>query len=464
MFLPALGSFGILDPSDGLYAEGAREMLESGNFLTPAFNYTPFLEKPILVYWLIALCFKLFGVSEFSARLPAAIAAIVTCCCTYLSTRTFLTRRAAFYGSVLTMSNVLFAFTGHLALVDMELTCFATIAALYLFLAIDSESKKKSYYLGIAYALLSLTILLKGPVMLVVTGLSLLVNYLLLRVMFPAAESKPLFQYLWNLQPLFGICTIIILGAPWFIIENSVTHGAFFQEFFVRQNIGRIAGTVNHLEAWWFYMPIVIGMFVPWIFMAPLAVQWLRKVLRQKRPLTMRAKLTIFCLSWAAINFILFSAIPTKLPTYILPIVPLSSLIIGIFLDATARQRFKGRRLPVSGIVITWYAIMAILVPTFLVQYYKHKDADFRDLVDLAGPSNLATFWRDSPAAVFYHHKKVFLVMTVEDLQNYLKTKGKPHLIIVTRDLIPFLKLEAKNPKLVSLRTKGNFAIFDVEQ
>src|ERR1700719_4727219 len=73
IFLPKLGSFGLLDPSDALYSEGAREMVESGNYITPSVNYLPFFEKPILIYWLIAASYRLFGISELAARPAEAI-------------------------------------------------------------------------------------------------------------------------------------------------------------------------------------------------------------------------------------------------------------------------------------------------------------------------------------------------------------------------------------------------------
>lgn len=230
MFLPMLGSYGIMDPSDGLYTEGAREMLESGNFLTPSFNYVPFLEKPILVYWLMICSFKLFGVSEFSARLPAALAAIETCCFVYLIGKEFLPRRAAFLGAVVLMSNLLFAVVGHLALTDMELTCFATVAILSFFQASCSSAESGRKYLVLAYFSIALTVLLKGPVMIVLCAIALLSNQLIMRVV-SAGEHETFEHFFLRHRPILGAMIILIVAAPWFLTENLATHGAFSMSF-----------------------------------------------------------------------------------------------------------------------------------------------------------------------------------------------------------------------------------------
>src|ERR1700733_12464233 len=95
LFFPGLDSYGILDPSDGLYTEGAREMVESGNYITPYLNYQTFFDKPVLIYWLIAASYKLFGIAPWSARVPVALAGILTPVAMYAFGRQLMRRRAA---------------------------------------------------------------------------------------------------------------------------------------------------------------------------------------------------------------------------------------------------------------------------------------------------------------------------------------------------------------------------------
>jgi hypothetical protein len=91
------------------------------------------------------------------------------------------------------------------------------------------------------------------------------------------------------------------------------------------------------------------------------------------------------------------------------------------------------------------------------------KTIRFKQLVDTATTANLATFWRDTTAGVFYHRRKVTLVGTIEELNDYLKTPEKPHWIIVTKELIPFLQLEAKQPNLKQVMARGKFALFNLD-
>ena len=524
MFFPALGSFGIMDPSDGLYAEAAREMVESGNYLTPYFNYVPFLEKPILVYWLIAVSFKLFGVSEFAARLPAALAAVETVLFVFFAMRDYVSTRAAFLSCLVIMSNLLFAVIGHLALTDMELSCLATVAALSIFKFIDSPLKQPWRFYILACACLTLTCLLKGPVIVIISGLALTAYRALLNVLSPVQEKVSFWQFV--RRTYFGAALVIVfsLSLPWYLTENWLTQGRFFQEFFIHQNLGRISGAINHIEPPWFYLPYLFIAFLPWSLLIPFTVSYFLRRFRRRRPLSKSFRLVIFCFSWAAVCFLFFSSIKTKLPTYILPGIPLMGVFTGVLLDVYARMRSKWclryavgfmsyfalfsigeivalvlsspklgapssfalsgfiaaalaslagsvalflrretNRFPCTAAAIFWLITVVFLTPSSLLFYYQIKHADFRDIVLGCSKVNLATFWRDTTAGVFYHRGKVTLVNTIEDLERFRRTSDRPHWIIVTSDLIPFLKLEAKNANLHCLKAKGRFALFDLD-
>jgi 4-amino-4-deoxy-L-arabinose transferase-like glycosyltransferase len=522
MFFPALGSFGFMDPSDGLYAEGAREMLESGDFLTPHINYVPFLEKPVLVYWLIAGCFKLIGNTEFAARMPAALSALETSLVVALISGRFLPRRATLLSSLVLISNLLFAVVGHLALTDMELTCLSTSASLSLFHALNYENDRRRLFLTVAYISLGLTMLLKGPIIIILTTVLFAVYGLLRNKLWPD-KAASILRFVRPLDLPFGMIIVTVISAPWFIAENLKTGGAFFTEFVVHQNLGRITGTVNHIEPWWFYIPILFVIFLPWTFLAPYALALRRVFSMRKEVPTMRIKMMLFGLTGAIVYFLFFSIIKTKLPSYILPGVPFACIFIGATLDTCARIRSKwSRRYTITGMIsvctvsmlaflailylsskygapsrtimtlycgasivfvigfvlllmqnrekperfnpiglaLLWYCSLLLVVPGSLLYFYQLKQADFRRMVAAARGANLATFWRDTTAGIFYHQKKVTLVMTIEDLEKFLHTDGCPHEIIVTEDLIPFLRLEAKRPNLNPVTSSGRYYLF----
>jgi hypothetical protein len=215
------------------------------------------------------------------------------------------------------------------------------------------------------------------------------------------------------------------------------------------------------------------------------------------------------------------------LPPYILPALPLASVLLGIALDRgcySVKEREQSERLIVNGawsiglisflssiillvalasnqlvlpeapgfigssvalaaasvcyalmrrsqpesalVIFAWGLCLSsfFAVPAGLICYYRVKQSDFKQLVIESRGSNLATFWRDTTAGVFYHRKKVTLVRTISDLDLFLTTPGKPHLIIVTEDLIPFLRLEMRDPNLKFLVRKGKFALFNLDK
>jgi 4-amino-4-deoxy-L-arabinose transferase-like glycosyltransferase len=524
LFFPALGSFGIMDPSDGLYAESAREMVELRDYMTPHFNYAPFLEKPILVYWFIIASYKLFGVSELSARLPAALAALETVCFIFLSLRQILSPKAVLLCALITASNMLFAVVGHLALTDMELTCFTTLSALSLFQALNSANKPAWQPLVAAYLCLTATLLLKGPVIIIIALLSLIANKLILNRVDRQSSQKTLWQYLQPLKPVQGAVLVGALALPWYFIENTLTKGAFFNEFVIHQNLGRITGTVNHIEPWWFYLPYLACAFMPWTLLLPVISGLIRRLFRNRRPLSARSKLFLFTLVWACVSFTFFSLIKTKLPTYVLPGVPAACICIGIALDTISKRRLqqgnsllagfalffmllaiggiaalkityekigepsagallgfiaaiivcllaaptlgwfltREGRLPALVIVGFWTTCIMFAVPSSLLLFYKLKHSDLRALVLHYPDANLATFWRDTTAGVFYHRKKVPLVSTIEDLKNFRENTPGRHLVVVTRDLIPFLYLESQRHPVRCIETRGNYSVFEL--
>jgi 4-amino-4-deoxy-L-arabinose transferase-like glycosyltransferase len=474
-FLPFLGSYGIIDPSDGLYAEGAREMVQSGNFLTPHFNFTPFYEKPILIYWLISAGYKIFGVSEFAARLPASLSGVLTAIAIYLFAAKYLGRRCAKICALVLLANPLFLVVGHLALTDMPLTCLATVAILSFFHAQELASSKSKLYIWLSYMCLALTMLLKGPVIIIVVALALAVYQAALRWIEPGREERNYWQVAMGYQPILGVAIVLCVAAPWFIAENAATNGQFIQEFFFRQNFGRLSGAVNHTEPFWFYIPIVLGAFLPWTLFAPYAVPFTKKLLRKRKILSSRQRLLILCLSWMLVNYGIFSGIRTKLPTYILPAVPLTCVFIGAAISAFLRKspsprKSRSLREPWSlknklvPILTVWTLVIAMCVPAGIIHVYNGKHADLRRIVESAPSSNLATLWRDTSSGVFYHRQKITVVFTVEDLQKYLKTPEKPHMMVVTNDLIPFLKLEMHKGNLFPINQIGGFSLFNLDE
>jgi 4-amino-4-deoxy-L-arabinose transferase-like glycosyltransferase len=372
-FFPALGSFGILDPSDGYYSEGAREMVESGDYLTPHLNYEPFFDKPILNYWLIAACFRLFGVTELASRLPAASLAVLICIGIFVFARQFLSRRAAFIASLALMTSPMWMSLGHMSLTDMPLSCFVWISLFSFFLAIE-RNLRPLVWLG--YLAMGCGLLTKGPLagFLIVANLAL---YLLV-VKRPPKEWLRLIGYL---HVVVGLALTLLLAAPWYFSENAATSGKFFQEFFLNQNINRAMGTVDHKAGPLYYLPLFVGGAFPWsIYLLTLIPIFAREPFRRIKRiwkkssaavaadtnLNGRVKLTVFAALSSLFMLSFFTVLPTKLATYLLPVFPSLALLAGVLFDKLMHiKKITWLKVPASLVaLVSGVAALALLFST----------------------------------------------------------------------------------------------------
>lgn len=519
--LPGLGAFGIIDPSDGLYSEGAREMMELKNYITPQFNYIPFYEKPIMLYWMMIASYTVFGVHEWVARLPSALCAIGTVAAVYCLSRHFVSRSASIYSALILASSPLFAVVGMLALTDMPLCLFLTVTMLSLLKGINGGSEK---YIWLGYASLGFAILTKGPLPVVLTAIVFTAYFAL-----TSGENLKNPRWYWSnmmrLEPLIGMAIALAIALPWFVLETIVTNGAFFQEFFIRQNLGRLGGTVNHVMPFWFYLPVIIAGTCPWIAFQFLVPDMTKKLL-QRRSVTFPANaLGLFCFCWSVIVFIFLSAIKTKLATYILPVVPPMALIVGMHFDRWGLSKprkslftagvtiasilFVGAgimpmisdQLPqkmtdgriillLIGIFISalgWIAFSfrvwqsnveqafrtvlvtstlgtALLIPTAISVFDKIEDQPLRQLIEQAHDANarLSTFARTCTAAPFYLKESVPMITNEQEYQTFLHDSDRPHWILASKDVVPQLLVHPGEIKLIA--KKGKWSIFSLKE
>ncbi len=406
-FLPGLGDFGILDPSDGYYAEGGREMLETGDYLTPHLNYEPFFDKPILNYWLIVGAYKLWGVSPFAARLPAAFCAALIAILMYVFARLFVRRRAALLSSLALLSMPLWLVFGHMSLTDMPLSCFVWTALGSFYLAIEKGIKWTAW---LGYIAVGLGMLTKGPLAAFLVVAILVIYLQITRGNF--ANWCPLFKSLFVLP---GTLLALAIAAPWYFAENAATHGDFFKEFFLKQNLDRAMGVVDHKAGPLYYIPFFFGGTFPWcLFIFLLTPLWLRDPIRKfksaQAALTERDKLTIFSITSTAFIFLFFSILPTKLDSYILPAMPSVAMITGLLLDKLLRlENCRSIELPAALMFVSCLLLAIVLtcaaanfIPTSLPEHSLALVQDFLISTDslLRGAGATAMFLLAAAAAI----------------------------------------------------------------
>lgn len=334
-YLPWLGCFGPTDPTDSFFLESGREMVETGKYLLPLNNYEPWLDKPILYFWMVAGAYKLFGVSPFVGRLPAALSAVALGAVLFLSTAGILRARTAAVAGLIFLCLPLSSVVGHVCLTDMTLSLMVSGTVLYLFRGWREGSTK---LIVVGYIFNALALLCKGPIASILS-----IGTLGLYTVITRRSITGTLAAVRELKPGLGILIAACVNVPWYAAAMVVTDGKFFEAFFWQQNFGRMMGTVNHQMPWWFYIPVFFGGFFPWCILTVSVPKLFQKVLKPSGDMGTSPRRDLFRLSlcWFSVVLVLFSVIKTKLPTYILPAAPAFAILIAVQLDVLARRSQK---------------------------------------------------------------------------------------------------------------------------
>lgn len=319
-----LWHFPLLEPDEGRYSEIPREMLERMDFITPTLNYVKYFEKPPLLYWLNSISFAIFGQNEFAARFPCALSGLLTILFTYWIGRELIGRRCGVLAAVIMGSSAGFIPLSKIILTDPPLTLFMTVSLGSFILALEDTKGRTSFYFYLSYASAGLAVLAKG----------------LIGIVFPAAIVflYILFKKRWRLlleMRLFsGLILFLLVAAPWFVAV-SLKNPEFARFFFIHEHFERFLTKVHsRYEPFWYFIPILAGLMLPWSL---LTFHALRNAWRERTG--PHASSILWLAIWAAFIFLFFSKSSSKLPPYILPVIPPLSILIAFWLDRTERLR-----------------------------------------------------------------------------------------------------------------------------
>lgn len=317
LYLGRIGGFPFQDPDEGRYAEIPREMMESGDWLTPRLNYVKYYEKPPLFYWLVGASFLLFGTHEWAARLVPALAGLLTIGLTFALGRSVLGPRAAWIGAAMLATSPLFFGLAQAVAIDMVLTA-CTTATLATFWFAHRSARKGAWVLLVALAA-ALGVLAKGLVALVLPGMIALAALLVWRDL---ATLRALVG--WRPVVLF-----LAVAAPWFVLVSRA-HPEFAYFIFVREHFERFAAEVGHPEGPFYYLPVLLLGPLPWSIWAILLA-----FSREARAAfaTIPAEARWFLSLWAGLVLLFFTAASSKLAPYILPALPALALLLGGWVD-----------------------------------------------------------------------------------------------------------------------------------
>jgi 4-amino-4-deoxy-L-arabinose transferase-like glycosyltransferase len=340
-----LGALGFIGPDEPRYAWIARDMAESGDWVTPRLYGKPWFEKPAFYYWSAALCFKLFGVKEASARLPSAVCALLaTLALAWLALRLGGWQMARWVLLLLPSTVGMIGFS-HAASTDMPFSAMLGIAMVCAAVALEVVSSdkllpaethegqtlfrqaKKSVYLSLALFgfFLGIAVLAKGPAALILAGGAIVLW---------AASTKHGREALRLFHPI-AIATFFLTCLPWYVL-CARRNPDFFRIFIIEHNFKRyLTPEFQHIQPFWYYVPITIIALLPWLFW----LAWFALREPSKSESSSQRSQIFFLAAWGVFPILFFSLSKSKLPGYILPAV----LPLGFLISVAVTRALKSR-------------------------------------------------------------------------------------------------------------------------
>jgi 4-amino-4-deoxy-L-arabinose transferase-like glycosyltransferase len=419
-----LGNVGLIDETEPLFAEASRQMLITGDWITPFFNGETRFDKPALIYWCQAIAYAVIGVNEWAVRLPSAIAAMGVISLAFYTLQWCMTKEdeleqvsrptrryliAAIAASVMALNPVMIIW-GRTGVSDMMLTGCIASALLCFFLGYAGTGEQRSrgaegqrreiplylpipnprslipnnWYLA-CYVLIAGAILTKGPVGIVLPGL--IIAAFLLYV-------GKVREVLREMRVLMGVLIVFGLSVPWYALVIWRNGWNYINSFFGYHNLERFTEVVNnHSAPWYFYFFVVLLGFTPYSVYLPMAMVRLKFWQRSHWRVQERSQqLGLFACIWFIVVFGFFSIAVTKLPSYVLPLMPAAAILVALLwsdLIQPSPQRSaspSGFFLVSSWINVVFLSVVAVLL-FHLSQLFGTDPAvpDFRLIIQNSG-------------------------------------------------------------------------------
>ena len=341
LWIGTLNYRSLVRPDEGRYAEIPREMVATGDWLTPRLNGIKYFEKPPLQYWATASAYTVFGEHHWTARLWTALCGFLCVLLTFFGGRRLFGETAAFYSALVLAGSPGFIMVAQINTLDMGLTLFMSATMMFFLLGLK---EKKTAWLMAAWAASALAVLSKGLAGFVLPG-GVLVAYALLH-----RDWRLLLSVRWG----WGLLIFFIIAAPWFVLVQRA-NPEFFDFFFIHEHFSRFSsGEHRRPGAWWYFIPVLVFGLLPWLPQLPRAL-WNGWKATEPAGQLQPAR---FLLLWCVLIFLFFSASGSKLPSYILPIFPALALLLGrVLCDVSFKTLlWQGAALGLGAVAIVAYA------------------------------------------------------------------------------------------------------------
>ena len=328
----------LLRSDEGRYAEIAREMFMSGDWVTIRYNDLKYFEKPPLHLWMTALAYEVFGVGDWQARLWVAISGAAGLLLTMVAARRWFGARVALLAGLVLLAAPNWNLGGHFNSLDMSVSgaLAAVLAATLLAQHPQADVVTRQRWMWLAWAAMGLAVLTKGLIGIVLPGLALVVYMAWVRDLGLCRR----------LHMGTGLLVLLAITVPWFWLVAQ-RNPDFLHFFFIHEHFERYVSGVHQrgAPAWYFIPQLLVG-FLPWLGLAPGIVAVVRAA-----PRTAGLQPTHLLAAWAGSIFVFFSMSGSKLPGYILPMMPALALLAALALDRLSDSHW--RRMLLGALVVT---------------------------------------------------------------------------------------------------------------
>jgi len=359
VLLYALGVRTLVPPDEGRYAEMAREMFASGDWITTRLNGIKYFEKPPLQTWMNALSFTLFGLGDWQARLWTGLCGLLGVVLTGVAGTRVFGARIGFYAALVLGSSFYWVACSQIDSLDMGLSGMMTVALCALLIAQRddaSESERRNWML-VCWAGMALSVLSKGLIGLVLPG-GVLVFYTIF------SRDWAIWK---RLHLVKGLLLFFLIATPWFVLVG-LKNPEQPHFFFVHEHFDRFLKKEHHREAaWYIFFVLLAAGSVPWV---GVLVQSLIGAARRDGETT-KFRPRLMLLVWVAFITLFFTKSNSKLPGYILPVFPAVALLVAVYLDAGTR---RGRM--VTAALTALLGVGFLVTVPFMLKFAKHAGED----------------------------------------------------------------------------------------
>lgn len=414
LFFIGLGAYSLYDPDEGRNAEVAREIAKEGHWLPPTLNGQVRYQKPPLYYWLVAGSFKIWGIREFAARLPSALAAIMGVLATMVLGKKFWGKEGGLWAGIILATSFIYAIYAHIVISDMVLTLFITWAIVLFWLGLTQKDKSLLRLSALSAALAFLT---KGPIGVLIPAMVLLPP-LIYQIRRGERPSIP-----W----LSMLVVFLAVTLPVYILAE-LKYPGYCHRFFWEENVIRYLTPKFHREGPLYYYVIVVlvGLF-PWTWLLkeiPGSLKELRHTHTEE---------IILLGSWIFLPLLFFTLSKSKLPHYILPTFPAWALLLAG--SWTTKPGLISQRglYKILGITLILYLSALLLVAPSLARY--HSAAPVLDSARLESEIPLVAYKATKFSLAFYTGKPIKIVEKKSVLRRTVKDHSSLYIFIKRKRL-----------------------------